>query len=73
MSRRSDANDLVESNFRRALKAACLHLGVPLQLIRAASLEANPPGMQDDATEGLELLHCTLLQVKSNGALATSR
>ncbi len=33
----SESDDLVEVNFRRSLKAACLHLGVPLQLIPVLS------------------------------------
>ena len=57
-------DDLVETNFRRALKAASLHLGVPLQLIRAKSLESNPPKMQDDATKAWNF--CTALYYKAN-------
>ena len=60
----SAIDDPVESNFRRALKAACLHLGVPLQLIRAKSLEPNPPRMQDDATKAWNF--CTALYYKAN-------
>lgn len=60
----SDTDDLVEANFRRALKAACLHLGVPLQLVRAKSLKPNPPGMQDDATKAWNF--CTALYYKAN-------
>lgn len=60
----SKSDDLVEANFRRSLKAACLHLGVPLQLIRAKSLEANPPDMQDDATKAWNF--CTALYYKAN-------
>ncbi|WP_153146283.1 hypothetical protein [Dechloromonas sp. H13] len=40
-----------ELNFRRALKAKAMHLGKPLQLIRAVSLESNKKGQQDDATK----------------------
>lgn len=57
-------DDLVEANFRRSLKAACLHLGVPLQLIRAKSLEPNPPDMQDDATKAWNF--CTALYYMAN-------
>ena len=60
----SETDDLVEANFRRALKAECLHLGVPLQLIRAKSLEPNPPRMQDDATKAWNF--CTALYYKAN-------
>lgn len=56
--------DQVEANFRRALKARCLHLGVPLQLVRAKSLEVNPPDMQDDATKAWNF--CTALYYKAN-------
>ena len=68
-----EPNDLVEANFRRALKARCLHLGAPLQLIRAKSLESNPPGMQDDATKAWNF--CTALYYKANQtrSLATPR
>ena len=60
----AEPDDLIESNFRRALKARCLHLGVPLQLIRAKSLEPNPPDMQDDATKAWNF--CTALYYKAN-------
>ena len=63
-SEASDTDDLNEANFRRALKAECLHLGVPLQLVRAKSLEPNPPGMQDDATKAWNF--CTALYYKAN-------
>ncbi len=59
-----EPEDLVEANFRRYLKAACLHLGVPLQLMRAKSLDPNPPGMQDDATKAWNF--CTALYYKAN-------
>lgn len=52
-----------EMNFRRALKAKAMHLGKPLQLIRAASLEANKRGQQDDATKAWNF--CTALYYKS--------
>jgi hypothetical protein len=45
----------VELNFRRALKAKTMHLGKPLQLIRAASLVSNGSGQQDDATKAWNL------------------
>lgn len=52
-----------EFNFRRALKAKAMHLGKPLQLIRAASLESNKRGMQDDATKAWNF--CTALYYKA--------
>lgn len=52
-----------EMNFRRALKAMTMHLGKPLQLIRAASLESNKRGQQDAATKAWNF--CTALYYKS--------
>lgn len=52
-----------EMNFRRALKAKAMHLGKPLQLIRAVSLETNKRGQQDDATKAWNF--CTALYYKS--------
>jgi len=52
-----------ELNFRRALKAKAMHLGKPLQLIRATSLESNKRGQQDDATKAWNF--CTALYYKS--------
>jgi hypothetical protein len=52
-----------EINFRRALKAKAMHLGKPLQLVRAASLESNKQGQQDDATKAWNF--CTALYYKS--------
>jgi hypothetical protein len=52
-----------ELNFRRALKARAMHLGKPLQLIRAASLESNKRGQQDDATKAWNF--CTALYYKA--------
>ena len=52
-----------ELNFRRALKAKAMHLGKPLQLIRAVSLESNKRGQQDDATKAWNF--CTALYYKS--------
>lgn len=60
----SNSDDILEANFRRALKAQCLHLGVPLQLVRARSLEPSPPGVQDDATRAWNF--CTALYYKAN-------
>lgn len=44
-----------ELNFRRALKARTMHLGKPLQLIRAISLTKGGQGQQDDATKAWNL------------------
>lgn len=52
-----------ELNFRRALKAKAMHLGKPLQLVRAVSLEANKKGQQDDATKAWNF--CTALYYKA--------
>ncbi|ABM96883.1 argonaute/piwi family protein [Methylibium petroleiphilum] len=52
-----------ELNFRRALKAKAMHLGKPLQLIRAFSLESNKKGQQDDATKAWNF--CTALYYKA--------
>ena len=52
-----------ELNFRRALKAQAMHLGKPLQLVRAASLESNKRGQQDDATKAWNF--CTALYYKA--------
>lgn len=61
-----EAPDLpeLEWNFRRALKARCLHLGVPLQLVRTMSLTPSPKGLQDDATRAWNF--CTALYYKAN-------
>lgn len=53
-----------ETNFRRALKAKAMHLGVPLQLTRDLSLEANASSQQDDATKAWNF--CTALYYKAN-------
>lgn len=52
-----------ELNFRRALKAKAMHLGKPLQLVRAVSLESNRKGQQDDATKAWNF--CTALYYKA--------
>ncbi|MCC7256727.1 MAG: hypothetical protein IT467_12435 [Dokdonella sp.] len=52
-----------EINFRRALKAKAMHLGRPLQLIRASSLESKGKGLQDDATKAWNF--CTALYYKA--------
>lgn len=57
-------NDVLESNFRRALKAKAMHLGKPLQLVREGSLESDVKGQQDDATKAWNF--CTALYYKAN-------
>ena len=59
-------DDLVETNFRRALKAKAMHLGKPLQLMRELSLESNAKTQQDDATKAWNF--CTALYYKANPA-----
>jgi len=44
-----------ELNFRRALKAKAMHLGKPLQLLRAESLVSGGKSQQDDATKAWNL------------------
>lgn len=44
-----------ELNFRRALKAKAMHLGKPLQLVRADSLVSGEQSQQDDATKAWNL------------------
>lgn len=55
-----------ELNFRRALKAKAMHLGKPLQLVRAYSFETHR-GQQDDATKAWNF--CTALYYKSGPSI----
>ncbi|MEG4584715.1 hypothetical protein QUA54_05600 [Microcoleus sp. MOSTC5] len=57
-------DDVLEVNFRRALKAKAMSLGKPLQIIREASLESNVKGQQDDATKAWNF--CTAIYYKTN-------
>jgi hypothetical protein len=59
-----EPEDIIETNFRRALKARTMHLGKPLQLMRELSLESNPKTQQDDATKAWNF--CTALYYKAN-------
>jgi hypothetical protein len=52
-----------ELNFRRALKAKAMHLGKPLQLVKAVSFETNKRDQQDDATKAWNF--CTALYYKA--------
>lgn len=58
--------DAMEYNFRRMLKARCMHLRIPLQLMREQSLVLGKliPGQQDDATRAWNF--CTALYYKGN-------
>ena len=44
-----------ELNFRRALKARCMHFAKPLQLIRGESLKEDVASQQNDATKAWNL------------------
>lgn len=57
-------DDILETNFRRAVKAKTMHLGKPLQLVRELSLESNAKTQQDDATKAWNF--CTALYYKAN-------
>ncbi len=57
-------DDILEANFRRALKAKTMHLGKPIQIMRDLSLESNPRTQQDDATKAWNF--CTALYYKAN-------
>lgn len=59
-----EQDDILEMNFRRALKAKTMHLGKPLQLMRELSLESNPKTQQDDATKAWNF--CTAIYYKAN-------
>ena len=59
-----EPEDIIETNFRRALKAKTMHLGRPLQLMKEISLESNPKSQQDDATKAWNF--CTALYYKAN-------
>lgn len=57
-------DDLIEMNFRRALKARTMHLGKPLQIVRELSLEPGALQQQDDATKAWNF--CTAMYYKAN-------
>jgi len=62
--RRDEEHDRIEMNFRRSLKARCMHLGKPIQIARQVSLGFNVPEQQDDATKAWNF--CTALYYKAN-------
>lgn len=59
-----EPDDIVETNFRRALKARAMHLAKPLQLVMESSLESNAKSRQDDATKAWNF--CTALYYKAS-------
>jgi hypothetical protein len=59
-----EADDALESNFRRALKAKTMQFAVPLQLIREISFEPIVKEQQDEATKAWNF--CTALYYKAN-------
>lgn len=56
----------LEHNFRRLLKARCMHLGIPLQLVREKTILSIKPSIdqQDLATKAWNF--CTALYYKGN-------
>lgn len=56
----------LEHNFRRLLKARCMHLGIPLQLVREKTILSVKPSIdqQDLATKAWNF--CTALYYKGN-------
>lgn len=57
-------DDILELNFRRALKARTMHLGRPIQLAQEITFESNVSTQQDDATKAWNF--CTALYYKAN-------
>ncbi len=62
--RDDEERDRIEMNFRRLLKARCMHLGKPIQIVRQVSLGYNVLAQQDDATKAWNF--CTALYYKAN-------
>lgn len=60
------ANTEIEYNFRRLLKAKCMHLGIPIQLVleKTLTLDRNVGQQQDIATRAWNF--CTALYYKGN-------
>jgi hypothetical protein len=56
--------DILESNFRRALKAKAMHLGKPLQLLLESTMQPGGRSRQDEATKAWNF--CTALYYKAN-------
>jgi hypothetical protein len=59
-----EADDALESNFRRALKAKTMQFAVPLQLVRELSFEPVVKEQQDEATKAWNF--CVALYYKSS-------
>ena len=61
-----DGNGELEHNFRRILKAKCMHLGTPLQLVREKTILITKQAgeQQDPATKAWNF--CTALYYKGN-------
>lgn len=59
-----EADDTLESNFRRALKAKTMQFAVPLQLVRELSFEPVVKEQQDEATKAWNF--CVALYYKSS-------
>lgn len=64
LDRDQNDHDHYEVNFRRLLKAKCMHLGKPIQIVRQLSLTYNVKSQQDDATKAWNF--CTALYYKAN-------
>lgn len=63
---KGDEENELEHNFRRILKAKCMHLGTPLQLVREKTILSikHVPDQQDPATKAWNF--CTALYYKGN-------
>jgi hypothetical protein len=59
-----EKEDDQEIDFRRALKAKCMYLGIPLQLLREHTI-THTKGLQDHAVRAWNF--CTALYYKANG------
>ena len=63
--RKNEKEDvLLESNFRRALKAKAMQFSIPLQLFREHSFDPDAKDQQDEATKAWNF--CTALYYKAN-------
>lgn len=63
---KKSTDDDLEHNFRRQLKARCMHLGTPLQLVREKTIQITKQSgeQQDPATKAWNF--CTALYYKGN-------
>ena len=62
----SSQESILETDFRRALKAKTMSLGKPLQLVKESTLESNKK-QQDNATKAWNF--CTALYFKANNTV----